>query len=145
DDFQVIKNNLEGGNRTTKDRLVPYCLFTEPPVAHVGLSEGDAQRKGIKIRVVKLPVAAVLRTATTGETRGFMKAILSDSDDTVIGFTMIGPGASELMSTVQMVILAKLPFTFLRDAILAHPTMAEGLGELFAGVAERNKSAVAAV
>ncbi|HEY9717049.1 MAG TPA: mercuric reductase, partial [Trichormus sp.] len=140
DDFQIIKANLSGENRSTKNRLVPYCLFTEPQVAHVGLSETEAKRQSIDVRVAKLPMAAVLRTATTGETKGFMKAIISASDDRILGFTMVGSDAGEVMAIVQMAILAGSPYTLIRDAILTHPTTAEGLGSLFANVPPRANS-----
>ena len=137
DDFRIIRDNLAGAQRSTRDRLVPYCMFTEPPLAHVGLSEGDAQRRGIETRVARLPMNAVRRTATTGETQGFMK-VLVGSDDRILGFTMIGAEAGEVMATVQTAMLADLPYPRLRDAILAHPTMAEGLGSLFENVPPRS-------
>ncbi len=140
DDFRVIRDNLAGGNRTTRDRLIPYCMFTDPPLARVGLSEGDAQRQGIEARVAKLPMGAVLRTHTIGETQGFMKALVGARDDRILGFTMIGPEAGEVMASVQMAMLAGLPYTDLRNAILAHPTMAEGLGSLFSNVPPRTNS-----
>ena len=137
DDFRVIRDNLAGGKRTIRDRVIPYCMFTDPPLARVGLSEGEAQRQGIEVRVAKLPMSAVLRTHTIGETQGFMKAIVAAHDDQILGFTMIGPEAGEVMASVQMAMLAGLPYTDLRDAILAHPTMAEGLGPLFSNVPPR--------
>ena len=137
DDFRIIRDNLAGAQRTTRDRLVPYCMFTEPPLAHVGLSETEAQRQGIATRVAKLPMSAVRRTATTGETQGFMKVLVGRSDNRILGFTMIGAEAGEVMATVQTAMLAELPYTVLRDAILAHPTMAEGLGSLFENVPTR--------
>ena len=141
DDFRIVKGNLSGGTRSTRDRLVPYCMFTDPQLAHVGLSERDAQRQGIATRVAKLPMSAVLRTEATDETQGFMKAVLGRDDDRILGFTMIGAEAGEVMAVVQTAILAKLPYQTLRDAILAHPTMAEGLGSLFEGVPSRSVSA----
>ena len=134
DDFRIISENLTGGNRSTRDRLVPYCMFTDPPLAHVGLSEREAQRDGIAVRVAKLPMTAVLRTEATDETQGFMKALVSRDDDLILGFTMIGAEAGEVMAAVQTAMLAKLPYQKLRDAILAHPTMAEGLGSLFESI-----------
>jgi pyruvate/2-oxoglutarate dehydrogenase complex dihydrolipoamide dehydrogenase (E3) component len=138
DDFRVIRDNLAGGNRSTRDRLVPYCMFTDPPLARVGLSEGEAQRKGVNARVARLPMTAVRRTATTGETQGFMKVLVGGSDDRVLGFTMIGAEAGEVMAAVQTAMLADLPYPKLRDAILAHPTMAEGLDALFSNVPPRS-------
>jgi pyruvate/2-oxoglutarate dehydrogenase complex dihydrolipoamide dehydrogenase (E3) component len=137
DDFRIIRDNLAGANRTTRDRLIPFCMFTDPPLARVGLSEGEAQRQGIEARVAKLPMEAVLRTHTIGETQGFMKALVAARDDRILGFTMIGAEASEVVSVVQTAMLAGLPYTALRDAVLAHPTMAEGLGSLFSNVPPR--------
>ena len=136
DDFRIIRDNLAGGNRSTRDRLVPYCMFTDPPLARVGLSEGEAQREAITARVARLPMSAVLRTETTDETQGFMKALVG-SDDRILGFTMIGAEAGEVMTVVQTAMMAGLPFAKLRDAVIAHPTMAEGLGPLFANVPSR--------
>ena len=134
DDFRVIRDNLAGGNRTTRDRLIPFCLFTDPPLARVGLSETEARRRGVAVRVAKLPMGAVLRTWTTAETRGFMKALVDARSDRILGFTMFGPEAGEVMAVVQTAMLAGMPYTGLRDAILAHPTMAEGLSALFSEV-----------
>ena len=134
DDFRVIRDNLAGGSRTTRDRLIPFCLFTDPPLARVGLSEAEARSRGVAVRVAKLPMGAVLRTRTTGETRGFMKALLDARTDRILGFTMFGPEAGEVMAVVQTAMLAGMPYTGLGDAILAHPTMAEGLNALFSEV-----------
>jgi pyruvate/2-oxoglutarate dehydrogenase complex dihydrolipoamide dehydrogenase (E3) component len=137
DDFRVIRANLTGGDRTKRDRLIPYCMFTDPPLARVGLSEGDAQRQAIAVRVAKLPIAAVLRSRTISETRGFMKALVEAGGDRILGFAMIGAEAGEVMAVVQTAMLAGLPYTALRDAIIAHPTMAEGLGALFSDIPAR--------
>jgi pyruvate/2-oxoglutarate dehydrogenase complex dihydrolipoamide dehydrogenase (E3) component len=134
DDFGIVKENLAGGNRSTRDRLIPYCVFTEPPLAHVGLSEGEARRQGVTARVAKLPMSEVLRVQATGERPGFMKALISGSDDRILGFTMIGPEAGEVMAAVQAAMLAEMPYPKLRDAVLAHLTMAEGLGPLLSEV-----------
>jgi pyruvate/2-oxoglutarate dehydrogenase complex dihydrolipoamide dehydrogenase (E3) component len=134
DDFRVIRDNLAGGNRTTRDRLIPFCLFTDPELARVGLSETEARQQGVAVRVAKIPVAAVLRTWTTGENRGFLKALVDARTDRILGFTMFGADAGEVMAVVQTAMLAGMPYTGLRDAILAHPTMAEGLGSLFSAV-----------
>ena len=137
DDFRIIRDNLAGGNRSTRNRLVPYCMFTEPPLARVGLSESEAQRQDVAVRVARLPMTAVRRTATTDETQGFMKVLVGGSDDRILGFTMIGAEAGEVMAAVQTAMLADLPYPRLRDAILAHPTMAEGLDALFSNVPPR--------
>jgi pyruvate/2-oxoglutarate dehydrogenase complex dihydrolipoamide dehydrogenase (E3) component len=137
DDFRIIRDNLAGANRSTRDRLVPYCMFTEPPLARVGLNEREAQHRNILVRAARLPMSGVRRTATTDETEGFMKVLVSANDDRILGFTMIGAEAGEVMAVVQTTMLAELPYPRLRDAILAHPTMAEGLGDLFARVPAR--------
>jgi pyruvate/2-oxoglutarate dehydrogenase complex dihydrolipoamide dehydrogenase (E3) component len=138
DDFRIVKDNLAGGNHSTLDRLIPYCVFTDPPLAHVGLSESDAERQGVAVRVGMLPTAAVLRAQAIGEKQGLMKVLVGADDDRIHGFTMIGSEAGEVMAVVQTAMLAHMPYTRLRDVVLAHPTMAEGLGFLLATVPVRN-------
>ena len=137
DDFRIVRDNLAGGKRSTRDRLIPYCMFTDPPLAHVGLSEREAERQGVKTRIAKLPMKAVLRAQATGETEGFMKAFVGENDDRILGFTMIGAQAGEVMAVVHTAMMADLPYTKLRDADFAHPTMAEGLNFLFSNSAAR--------
>lgn len=134
DDFRIVRDNMAGGNRKTNDRLIPHVMFTDPPLARVGLSEGEAQRQAIPVRVAKLPMRKVLRTATTDETEGFMKVLVGAKDDRILGFTMIGSEAGEVMAAIQTAMLAELPYTKLRDAVFAHLTVAEGLGPLFESV-----------
>lgn len=134
DDFRIVRDNMAGGQRRTDDRLIPYVMFTEPPMARVGLSEGEAQRDGVAVRVARLPMGHVLRTQATGEKQGWMKAVVSADDDRILGFTMIGADAGEVMAAVQTAIIAELPYTKLRDAVITHLTFAEGLGPLFANV-----------
>ncbi|PYO06013.1 MAG: mercuric reductase [Candidatus Rokuibacteriota bacterium] len=136
DDFRIVRDNLAGGTRSTRDRLVPYCMFTDPPLARVGLSEADARRDGVDVRVARLPISRVLRAQTTGETQGFMKALIGGRHDRILGFTMIGAEAGEVVAAVQAAMLAELPYSRLRDAVLAHPTMAEGLGPLLSTVTD---------
>jgi pyruvate/2-oxoglutarate dehydrogenase complex dihydrolipoamide dehydrogenase (E3) component len=137
DDFRVIRDNLAGIDRSTRDRLAPYCMFTDPPLGRVGLSEAEAQRQGVTVRIAKLAIAAVLRTRTIDEKKGFMKALVATDSDRILGFVMIGPEAGEVMAVVQTAMLAGLPYTGLRDAIIAHPTMAEGLGPLLSKLPAR--------
>jgi pyruvate/2-oxoglutarate dehydrogenase complex dihydrolipoamide dehydrogenase (E3) component len=137
DDFRVVRDNLTGGNRTTTGRLVPFCMFTDPELARAGLNEAEAQKRQIPYRLAKVPAVAVLRTHTTGETRGFLKVLISIESDEILGFTAFAAEAGEMMAVVETAMLAKLPYTALRDAILAHPTMAEGLRVLFAAVGAR--------
>jgi pyruvate/2-oxoglutarate dehydrogenase complex dihydrolipoamide dehydrogenase (E3) component len=132
DDFRVVRDNLAGGHRVTTGRLVPFCLFTDPELARVGLDETEAKAKGIAYRLAKIPMSVVLRTFTLSEKRGFMKALVGADNDRILGFTAFGPEAGEIMAAVQLAISAQLPYTALRDAVLTHPTMAEGLMVLFA-------------
>jgi pyruvate/2-oxoglutarate dehydrogenase complex dihydrolipoamide dehydrogenase (E3) component len=133
DDFRIIRDNLVGGARSTHDRLVPYCMYTDPPLAHVGLSEDEARRQGIAVRVANIPTGKVLRAQATGEIQGLMKALIA-ADDRILGFTMLGAEAGEVTAVVQTAMMAGLPYAKLRDADFAHPTMAEGLGVLFSSV-----------
>jgi pyruvate/2-oxoglutarate dehydrogenase complex dihydrolipoamide dehydrogenase (E3) component len=137
DDFRIVRDNLAGGNRSTRDRLVPYCMFTDPPLARVGLSEGEAERQGVITRVARLPMDAVLAAQATDQREGFMKAVIGDSDDRILGFTMIGASAGEVMAAVHTAMLAGLPYSSLADTPFAHPTMAEGLSMLFSSVPPR--------
>src|SRR5579859_4286712 len=138
DDFRIVRDNMAGGHRSTGDRLVPYVVFTDPPLARVGLSEGEAQRRGIAVRVAKLPMSSVLRTEATDETQGFMKVLVGQDDDRILGFTMIGSEAGEVMAAMQTAVLAGLPYQKLRDAVIAHLTMAEGFGPLLSNVPPRS-------
>jgi pyruvate/2-oxoglutarate dehydrogenase complex dihydrolipoamide dehydrogenase (E3) component len=135
DDFRIVRDNLDGGSRTTHGRLVPFCMFTDPELARVGLNESEAKSRGVEYRLAKMPMGAVLRTRTLSEPRGFMKMLLDTASDRILGFTVFGAEASELMATVQTAMLGQLPFTLLRDAIFTHPTAAEGLTVLLADVA----------
>jgi pyruvate/2-oxoglutarate dehydrogenase complex dihydrolipoamide dehydrogenase (E3) component len=137
DDYRVLKSQLVGGNLTTRDRVIPYAMFLEPELARIGINESDAQRQGIAVRVAKLPMASIPRARTTGDTHGFMKAIVDTQSDRILGFTMLGSNAGEVVATVQMAMLGNLPYTAIRDAILSHPTIAEGLNMLFARIPER--------
>src|SRR6266446_5355749 len=133
-DFHIVHDNILGGNRTTTARQVPFCLFTDPAFARVGLSETEARERGIAYRLAKIPLTAVLRARTLSETRGFMKALVDPRSDRILGFSVFGVEAGEIMSTVQVAMIAALPYTALRDAIFAHPTMLEGLISLFGNV-----------
>src|SRR5277367_74222 len=137
DDFDIIHKNLTGGRRSTKDRLVPYCVFLDPELARVGLNESQARERGVVYRVASVPVDSAWRPWTLSERRGFMKTLIDAQSDRILGFTAIGPEAGELMGTVQVAMLTGQPYTILRDAMFAHPTMTEGLKALFMGVPQR--------
>jgi pyruvate/2-oxoglutarate dehydrogenase complex dihydrolipoamide dehydrogenase (E3) component len=127
DDFRVVHDNVTGGSSTTRDRLLAYCMYTDPELARVGLNESEAQRRGIRYRLLTMPMAAVLRTRTLSEPRGFMKMLIAVDSDDILGFTVFGAEASEPMAVVQTAMVGGLPYTSLRRAIFTHPTMSEGL------------------
>jgi pyruvate/2-oxoglutarate dehydrogenase complex dihydrolipoamide dehydrogenase (E3) component len=137
DDFRVVRDNLAGKDRVTTGRQVPFCLFTDPELARVGLSEREARERGIAYRLATIPMEHVLRTRTLSEPRGFLKALIEQDGDRILGFTALGVEAGEVMAVVQVAMAAGLPYTLLRDMVLTHPTMAEGLGPLFSAVPAR--------
>jgi pyruvate/2-oxoglutarate dehydrogenase complex dihydrolipoamide dehydrogenase (E3) component len=137
DDFRIVRENLNGGNRTTQNRLIPSCMFTDPELIRVGLNESEAKSRGIAYRLVKMPMAAVLRTRTVSEPRGFMKMLIDGQSDRILGFMAFGVEASELLAAVQTAMLGGLPYTVLRDGIFTHPTIAEGLVFLLGSVPEK--------
>jgi pyruvate/2-oxoglutarate dehydrogenase complex dihydrolipoamide dehydrogenase (E3) component len=136
-DFRIVRDNLNGGNRTTRNRLVPFCVFTDPELARVGLNESEAKAKGIDYRLVTIPMSSVLRMHTISELRGFIKLLIAADSDSILGLTAFGAEASELLAAVQTAMLGDLPYTTLRDAIFTHPTTAEGLVFLLANVPAR--------
>src|ERR1700733_4490607 len=136
-DFVVVSENIAGGNRVTTGCQVPLCMVTDPELARIGLSETEAKQRGIPYRLAKLPMASVFRAMTISETRGFMKVLVDTESDRILGFTMFGASAGEVMTTVQLAMLNGLPYTALRDAIIAHPTMPEGLIFLLLAVPAR--------
>ncbi|HEU5154235.1 MAG TPA: hypothetical protein VFU03_05875 [Gemmatimonadales bacterium] len=132
-----MQDNLNGGHRTTKDRLVPFCMFTDPELARVGRNESEARRDGVEYRLARMPMANVLRTRTVSEPRGFLKMLIGARSDEILGFTAFGVEASELMAAVQTAMVGRMPFTMLRDAIFTHPTVSEGLVFLLGQVEPR--------
>jgi len=136
DDFRIVRDNLAGANRTTKNRQVPSVTFTDPELAHVGLSENEAKKQGTAYRLGKIPMAAALRTRTLDETRGFMKVLIG-ADDRILGFTAFGTGTGELLPVIQLAMSANLPYTAVHNIILVHPTLSEGFINLFNTVPKR--------
>lgn len=141
DDYRIVKANVFGeGKRTTVDRLVPFTLFTEPELARVGLTEKEAREKGLDIFVAKLPVAAIPRAKTMSETRGFIKVVIDVKTNQILGCAILSIEAGEMLGTVQMAMIAGLPFTALRDAVLSHPTMVEGFNNLPVSIPQAGRS-----
>ena len=131
DDFRVVRDNLAGGNHVTTGRQIPYTLFTDPELARIGLNEKEAKARGISYRLFKIPLEQVLRARTLSEMRGFFKALVEVNGDRILGFTAFAVDGGEIMASVQTAMMAGLPYTALRDAIWAHPTLVEGLSPLF--------------
>jgi pyruvate/2-oxoglutarate dehydrogenase complex dihydrolipoamide dehydrogenase (E3) component len=135
DDFRIIHTNLfEDGNRTTDDRPVPYTVFIDPQLGRVGLSEQEARDQGLNIRVAKMPMSHVARAIEVDETRGFMKAVVDADTGQILGCAVLGIEGGEIMTMIQIAMMGKVPYTALRDAAFAHPTLAESLNNLFATV-----------
>jgi dihydrolipoamide dehydrogenase len=131
DDFRIIRTNLiEGGNATTDKRLVPYVVFVDPQLGRIGISETEAKEKKMKFRVAKLPMTNVARAIEMSETRGFMKVIVDD-DSKILGAAVLGVEGGELMAMFEIAMMAGMSYTVLKDAIFAHPTLAESLNNLF--------------
>jgi pyruvate/2-oxoglutarate dehydrogenase complex dihydrolipoamide dehydrogenase (E3) component len=137
DDFRVVHAGLTGGSRVTTGRQVPSCLFIDPEFARIGLSEKEAKAKSVPYRLFKVPMDAVLRARTLSETRGFLKALVEADGDRILGFAAFGVGAAEIMTSVQIAMGAGLPYTTLRDSVLTHPTLVEGLIPLFSSSASK--------
>ena len=139
DDFRVVYDSITGGKRVTTGRQIPFCLFTDPELARIGLSEKEAKAQGIPYRLFKIPMSAVMRSTTMSETRGFLKALVEIDSDRILGFTGFGVDVGDVVSSVQIAMMGGLPYTALRDAILTHPTLVEGLIPLFLSTPSASK------
>ena len=132
DDFRILRTNLlEHGSASTQDRIVPYAIFIDPQLGRVGMSENEARRQGRNFRVAKLPMTKVIRALETGETRGFMKAIVDVDTKQILGCAVLGMEGGEIMAIIQVAMMGKLPYTDLKEGLFTHPTLAEGLNDLF--------------
>jgi pyruvate/2-oxoglutarate dehydrogenase complex dihydrolipoamide dehydrogenase (E3) component len=132
DDFRILRTNLiENGSASTAGRLVPFTLYIDPQYGRIGLTETEARAQNKNIRVAKMPMSYVARALETAESRGFMKAIVDASSGQILGAAILGIEGGEIMSMLELAMMGKLPYTALRDAIFAHPTLAESLNNLF--------------
>jgi pyruvate/2-oxoglutarate dehydrogenase complex dihydrolipoamide dehydrogenase (E3) component len=133
DDFRIIRANLlDGGHRTTTDRLVPYTVFMDPQLGRVGLSEREAREQGHRVRIATMPMSHVARALEVDEPRGVMKAVVDAETDKILGCAVLGIEGGELMAMAEIAMMGGLPYTALRDGIFAHPTLAESFNNLFA-------------
>jgi pyruvate/2-oxoglutarate dehydrogenase complex dihydrolipoamide dehydrogenase (E3) component len=137
DDFRILRTNLiEGGDATTRDRLVPYTVFIDPQLGRVGMSEQEARDGGLNVRIAKMPMNYVARALEVDESRGFMKAIVDVNTGRILGCAVLGIEGGEIMAMMQIAMMGKIPYSVLRDAVFAHPTLAESLNNLFASIDE---------
>jgi pyruvate/2-oxoglutarate dehydrogenase complex dihydrolipoamide dehydrogenase (E3) component len=148
DDFRVVRDNLLGGEaggeaRTIGNRYVPYTVFIDPQLGRVGLSEREAQESGVDFVVAKLPMSRVARAIETGETRGFMKAVVDANTDQILGCAILGIEGGEVMAVLQMAMMGGVPYTTIRDSAFAHPTLAESLNNLFSVLPQESRSGAA--
>jgi pyruvate/2-oxoglutarate dehydrogenase complex dihydrolipoamide dehydrogenase (E3) component len=133
DDYRILHTNLiKHEKASTHDRIVPYAVFIDPQLGRAGMTEREAREQGRAIRVAKLPMSAVIRAIETGETRGFMKAIVDADSGQILGCAVLGSEGGEIMTVIQVAMLGKLTYTDMADAIFTHPLLAEGLNTLFA-------------
>jgi pyruvate/2-oxoglutarate dehydrogenase complex dihydrolipoamide dehydrogenase (E3) component len=135
DDYRIIKSNLlEGGNRTTNDRLTPYTVFIDPQLGRVGLSEAEARKKGYEIKIAKMPMSYIARAIEIEETRGIVKVILNADNEQIVGCAVLGIEGGELMAILQMAMMGQIPYKKIRDEVFAHPTLAESMNNLFKSI-----------
>ncbi|MBD2766612.1 mercuric reductase [Hymenobacter sp. BT664] len=131
DDYRVVRDALlHGRRRSARQRPLPYCVFTDPPLARIGLSEGQAREQQVPYRVATMPVRTIGRAQHTGESQGFWKVLVGD-DDRLLGATLLGPEAGEIMAIIEVAMAGRLKYQQLQDMVFAHPTWAEGLNNVF--------------
>jgi len=135
DDFRVLRTNLiEGGDRVTTGRPVPYTVFTDPQLGRIGLTETEARERGHAVKVATMPMSSVARALEVDESRGTMKVIVDAGTDRILGAAVLGLEGGEIMSMLQIAMMGDLPYQALRDGVFAHPTLAESLNNLFASI-----------
>ncbi len=131
DHLVLYKNIIKGKHNSISERMVPYCMFTDPQLGRIGITETEARKKGIKIKVATLPMERVARARETGHTNGLMKAIVNEDDGQILGAAILGEEGGETMAVLEMAMLGKVPYYVIKEMILAHPTYAESLNNLF--------------
>jgi pyruvate/2-oxoglutarate dehydrogenase complex dihydrolipoamide dehydrogenase (E3) component len=131
DHLLIVKNLLENKSVTIKDRMVPYCMFTDPQLGRIGLTEKEAKLKGLNYKVAVIKMNRVARAIETGDTRGLMKAIVDKKTKLILGAAVVGTEGGEIMTVLQMAMMGKITYTQIREGIFAHPTYSESLNNLF--------------
>jgi len=142
DDFRIVKANVfDKGNRSTKDReYVPITVFMDPPLSRVGLTETEAVKKGHSIKISTLKCVGIPKARLAGETKGMLKVVIDASNNQVLGATFLSAESHEFITTVQFAMMAKMPYTVLRDAIYPHPSMVEALNIMLGNVVPVSKA-----
>jgi pyruvate/2-oxoglutarate dehydrogenase complex dihydrolipoamide dehydrogenase (E3) component len=132
DDFRILRTNLlEKGSASTENRMVPYTVYIDPQLGRVGMTEAEARARNKKVRVARMAMSSVARAVEVDETRGFMKAIVDGESERILGAAVLGIEGGEIMTMLQLAMMGGLPFSVLREGVFAHPTLAEGLNNLF--------------
>jgi pyruvate/2-oxoglutarate dehydrogenase complex dihydrolipoamide dehydrogenase (E3) component len=132
DDFRILRTNvIDKGSATTDNRLLPYTIYIDPQLGRIGITEAQAREQNKNVRVAKMPMSSVARALEVDEPRGFMKAVVEPDTNQILGAAVLGIEGGEIMSMLQLAMMGKLPFATLRDAVFAHPTLAESLNNLF--------------
>jgi pyruvate/2-oxoglutarate dehydrogenase complex dihydrolipoamide dehydrogenase (E3) component len=131
-DYTIVYRNLiEKQNLSTRNRPVPYCMFTDPELGRIGITEKEAREKGLNIKVARLQMSHVARAIETGDTRGLMKAIVDADTKKILGVAIVGTEGGEIMSVLQMAMLGGITYDRIRYCVFAHPTYSESLNNLF--------------
>jgi pyruvate/2-oxoglutarate dehydrogenase complex dihydrolipoamide dehydrogenase (E3) component len=132
DDFRILRTNvIDKGSATTDNRLLPYTIYIDPQLGRIGITEAQAREQNKNVRVAKMTMSSVARALEVDEPRGFMKAVVEPDTNQILGAAVLGIEGGEIMSMLQLAMMGKLPFNALRDAVFAHPTLAESLNNLF--------------
>jgi pyruvate/2-oxoglutarate dehydrogenase complex dihydrolipoamide dehydrogenase (E3) component len=127
-DFQIVYANLiEGKELTTDKRIVPYCIFTDPQLGAVGMTEKEARAQGYKLKIGKVPMSIVARAFERDETAGLMKIIVDATNNRILGARILSSDGGETVHILYTLMLAGIPYTLLQGAVYIHPTLAEGL------------------
>jgi pyruvate/2-oxoglutarate dehydrogenase complex dihydrolipoamide dehydrogenase (E3) component len=131
-DYTIVNRNInEGADLSIKDRLIPYCMFTDPPLGRVGITEAEAKKQKLNYKVAKLPMEHVARAIEVGETRGFMKAVVDADTKKILGVAILGQEGGEIVSVMQMAMMGGITYDQIRFMMFAHPTYSESLNNLF--------------
>jgi len=132
DDFRIVKTNLiDGGSASIANRLVPYTVYIDPQLGRVGITEAEARKRGLDVRVATMNMTGVARALEVDESRGMLKAVVDARTDRILGFAALSVEGGEVMSMVELAMMGNLPWQTLRNAVFAHPTLAESLNNLF--------------